>query len=163
MPHARPSGIGRIQMPEQKQIKGLYVETPLSWRWSWRRKKTPSASILLIKPFSLLPLTCSALSNSRHITVELGFLGDCYILDSIFRLARVPSSRIPMPPSREIGVPELAHRLGCSIPLVQALIRTGRIRGRKTSRGWVTTMEAAEEYFSRHPRPAPPQTNEDVA
>ena len=52
-----------------------------------------------------------------------------------------------MTSSREISVPDLARRLGCSIPHAQRLIRTGRIRGRKTPRGWVTTTDAAEAYL----------------
>ena len=52
---------------------------------------------------------------------------------------------------REITVPELAKRLGCSIPHAQALIRTGRIPGRKTLRGWVTTIAALEKYTSGNP------------
>ena len=51
--------------------------------------------------------------------------------------------------SREITVPELANRLGCSIPRAQALIRTGRIRGRKGVRGWVTTTTALETYLAK--------------
>lgn len=50
--------------------------------------------------------------------------------------------------SREISVPQLAKRLECSIPHAQALIRTGRIPGRKTARGWVTTVEAVERYLA---------------
>ena len=67
-----------------------------------------------------------------------------------------------MTPSREISVPDLAQRLGCSIPHAQRLIRTGRIRGRKTARGWVTTTDAAEAYLgeisahSDRPRPSNP-------
>lgn len=53
---------------------------------------------------------------------------------------------IPMLSTRDICVPELAQRLGCSIPYAQRLIRTGRVRGRKTARGWVTTLEALEAY-----------------
>ncbi len=49
--------------------------------------------------------------------------------------------------SQEIYVPELARRLRGSIPRAQSLIRSGRIRGRKTTRGWVTT-EAALEYYT---------------
>ncbi len=60
-----------------------------------------------------------------------------------------------MDSSREIGVPEIAHRLGCSIPLAQSLVRTGRIPGRKTARGWVASLAAVEEYLAhRAPRPA---------
>jgi excisionase family DNA binding protein len=51
--------------------------------------------------------------------------------------------------SREITVPELAKRLGCSIPLAQALIRKGKIRGRKAARGWVTTTAAVEAYLAK--------------
>ncbi len=58
-----------------------------------------------------------------------------------------------MAPSREIGVPEIAYRLGCSIPLAQSLVRTGRIPGRKVERGWVAPLEAVEEYLAHHPRP----------
>jgi Helix-turn-helix domain len=50
---------------------------------------------------------------------------------------------------REIAVPELAKRLGCSIPRAQALIRTGKIRGRKVARGWVTTTAAVEAYLAK--------------
>lgn len=57
-----------------------------------------------------------------------------------------------MAPSREIGVPEIAYRLGCSIPLAQSLVRTGRIPGRKIERGWIAPIEAVEEYLARHPR-----------
>lgn len=49
--------------------------------------------------------------------------------------------------SREISVPELAKRLGCNIPRAQALVRTGRIPGCKTARGWVTTVAAVEKYL----------------
>jgi Helix-turn-helix domain len=51
--------------------------------------------------------------------------------------------------SREITVPELAKRLGCSIPHAQALIRTGKIRGRKAARGWVTTTTAVEACLAK--------------
>ncbi len=54
-----------------------------------------------------------------------------------------------MTSTREIYVPELAQRLGCSISHAQSLIRTGRIRGRKTARGWVTTPEAIQAYRIR--------------
>jgi len=56
-----------------------------------------------------------------------------------------------MDSSREISVPELAKRLGCSIPHAQALIRTGRIPGHKNSRGWVTTVAAVEKYTRGNP------------
>ncbi len=52
-----------------------------------------------------------------------------------------------MNPSREITVPELAKRLGCTIPHAQYLIRTQRLPGRKSSRGWVTTEAALEKYL----------------
>ncbi len=68
-----------------------------------------------------------------------------------------------MAASREIGVPELAYRMGCSIPLAQSLIRTGRIPGRKTPRGWVTTLKAMEEYLSSHPRRERPASSEAAA
>lgn len=51
--------------------------------------------------------------------------------------------------STEITVPELASRLGFSIPRAQALIRTGKIRGRKGVRGWVTTSVAVEAYLAK--------------
>jgi hypothetical protein len=51
--------------------------------------------------------------------------------------------------SQEISVPQLAKRLECTIPHAQALIRTGRIRGRKTARGWVTTATAVKEYLAK--------------
>lgn len=47
---------------------------------------------------------------------------------------------------REIGVPELARRLRCSKPRAESLIRSGRIRGRQTAGGWVTTVAAVESY-----------------
>jgi hypothetical protein len=57
-----------------------------------------------------------------------------------------------MAATREIGVPELAYHLGCTIPVAQALVRTGRISGHKAARGWVTTLEAMNGYLARHPR-----------
>jgi excisionase family DNA binding protein len=51
--------------------------------------------------------------------------------------------------AKEITVPELAKRLGCSVPHAQALIRTGKIRGRKVARGWVTTPAAVEAYLAK--------------
>ena len=57
-------------------------------------------------------------------------------------------TQMPITPSREISVPDLARRLGCTIPHAQRLIRTGRIRGRKTACGWVTTIEAAQAYLT---------------
>lgn len=68
-----------------------------------------------------------------------------------------------MAPSREIGVPEIAYRLGCSIPLAQSLVRTGRIPGRKVERGWVAPLEAVEEYLARHTRPHFARDQEQVA
>lgn len=68
-----------------------------------------------------------------------------------------------MAPSREIGVPEIAHRLSCSIPLAQSLVRTGRIKGRKLERGWVAPVEAVEEYLARHRRPPAAQAIERAA
>ena len=50
--------------------------------------------------------------------------------------------------SDEITIPALAKRLGCSIPHAQALIRTGKIRGRKGVRGWVATNAAVEAYLA---------------
>ncbi len=52
-----------------------------------------------------------------------------------------------MDSSRELSVPALAYRLGCTIPQAQALIRRGRILGRKTASGWVTTEEALAAYL----------------
>ena len=49
-----------------------------------------------------------------------------------------------------ITVPELAKRLGRSIPYVQALIRTKKIPGRKTAAGWVTTQAAVENYLNKY-------------
>ena len=51
--------------------------------------------------------------------------------------------------AKKITVPELAKRLGCSIPRAQALIRTGAIRGRKVARGWVTTSSAVDAYLEK--------------
>ncbi len=53
---------------------------------------------------------------------------------------------MPKNAPRQICVPELAQRLNCSIPRAQSLIRSGRIPGRKTTRGWVTTEAAVEAY-----------------
>lgn len=50
---------------------------------------------------------------------------------------------------REITVPELAQRLGCSIPHAQALIRMGKIRGRKAARGWVTTTASVDAFLAK--------------
>lgn len=55
-----------------------------------------------------------------------------------------------MSPSREITVPELAKRLGCTIPHAQYLIRTQRLPGRKSLRGWVTTEAALDDYLRAH-------------
>jgi hypothetical protein len=60
----------------------------------------------------------------------------------------IESRKHLMDSTREITVPELAKRLACTIPHAQALIRTGRIPGRKTLRGWVTTVAAVEKYTS---------------
>jgi excisionase family DNA binding protein len=51
--------------------------------------------------------------------------------------------------SQPISVPELAKRLGCNIPRAQALIRTGKIRGHKGARGWVTNQAAVEAYLAK--------------
>lgn len=56
-----------------------------------------------------------------------------------------------MDASRDITVPELAKRLGCSIPHAQALIRTGRIPGHRNSRGWVTTVAEVEKHSEGNP------------
>jgi hypothetical protein len=53
--------------------------------------------------------------------------------------------------SREIAIPWLAARLGCTISHAQALVRRGRIPGHKTTSGWVTTEEALESYLTAHP------------
>lgn len=58
--------------------------------------------------------------------------------------------------SKQITVPELAKLLDCSIPRAQASIRTGAIRGRKGSNGWVTTSTAIEAYLDK--RANPPST-----
>jgi excisionase family DNA binding protein len=55
-------------------------------------------------------------------------------------------------PSQEITVPELAKCLQCSIPRAQTLVRTGRIPGHKTSRGWVTTRQAIDKYLADRSR-----------
>ncbi len=52
-----------------------------------------------------------------------------------------------MNPQSEISVPQLAQRLGCTVPYAQSLIRRGSIRGRKTPRGWVTTCAAVDVYL----------------
>jgi hypothetical protein len=52
--------------------------------------------------------------------------------------------------SSEITVPELAKRLGIRIPRAQALIREGKIRGRKAKSGWVTTEDALQAYVAQH-------------
>ena len=51
--------------------------------------------------------------------------------------------------AKEITVPELAKRLGCSIPHAQALIRKGEMRGRKVARGWVTTTAEVDAYIAK--------------
>ncbi len=53
-----------------------------------------------------------------------------------------------MDSSLELGVPEVARILGCSIPYAQRLIRTGRVPGRKDARGWVTTKLALDKYLA---------------
>ncbi len=53
-----------------------------------------------------------------------------------------------MNPAHELSVPTLAYRLGCTIPQAQALIRRGRIPGRKTPSGWVTTEAAVKAYLA---------------
>ena len=68
-----------------------------------------------------------------------------------------------MAPSREIGVPEIAFRLECSIPLAQSLVRTGRIPGRKTERGWVAPLQAVEDYRARHRRRPAAREKEQAA
>ncbi|MGE5262232.1 MAG: helix-turn-helix domain-containing protein [Acidobacteriota bacterium] len=55
-------------------------------------------------------------------------------------------------PTQEITVPELAQSLECSIPRAQTLIRTGRIPGHKTPRGWVTTRQAIDKYLAERAR-----------
>ena len=67
-------------------------------------------------------------------------------------LAAMPNAT-PMDSTRKIYVPELAQRLHCSIPRAQSLIRSGRIRGRKTARGWVTTEAAVENYLMQRATP----------
>ena len=52
-----------------------------------------------------------------------------------------------MDSNRELSVPALAYRLGCTIPYAQALIRTGAVAGHKTPRGWVTTEAALSAYL----------------
>ena len=62
--------------------------------------------------------------------------------------------------SKEITVPELAKRLECSIPHAQALIRTGKIHGRKGVSGWLTTVGAIETYLAKRgtrPKLSPPK------
>ncbi len=54
-----------------------------------------------------------------------------------------------MPATREVTVSQLAQRLGCSIPRAQSLIRSGRIAGTKTARGWVTTEAAIQVYSAQ--------------
>ena len=56
-----------------------------------------------------------------------------------------------MTSSREIAIPWLASRLGCTISHAQALVRRGRIPGHKTASGWVTTEEAIDSYLTTHP------------
>jgi hypothetical protein len=56
---------------------------------------------------------------------------------------------LPMESSREISIPTVAKRLGCTIPYAQTLVRTGRIPGRKTARGWVTTIAVVKEYLAK--------------
>jgi hypothetical protein len=53
-----------------------------------------------------------------------------------------------METKREISVPEVAKRLDCTIPHAQSLIRNRRIPGRKTERGWVTTVAAVDAYIA---------------
>ena len=47
----------------------------------------------------------------------------------------------------EVTVPEVARLLGLSIPYTQALIRRGRIKGRKTTQGWVADAESLKRYI----------------
>ena len=56
-----------------------------------------------------------------------------------------------MTSAREIAIPWLAARLGCTISHAQALVRRGRIPGHKTTSGWVTTEDAIETYLTTHP------------
>ncbi len=58
--------------------------------------------------------------------------------------------------SQEMTVPEVAQCLECSIPRAQSLIRSGRIPGHKTSRGWVTTKQAVDKYLMERTRGTPP-------
>ncbi len=46
----------------------------------------------------------------------------------------------------EISASQLARRLRCPVARAEILIRSGRIRGHKTARGWVTTEAAVESY-----------------
>jgi excisionase family DNA binding protein len=71
----------------------------------------------------------------------------CSILHA--RINKSQQTGIGKMASPEITVPELAKRLGCSIPYAQALIRKGKIRGRKGARGWVATTVAVEAYLEK--------------
>ncbi len=51
---------------------------------------------------------------------------------------------------QEISASQLARRLHCPVMRAESLIRSGRIEGRKTARGWVTTEAALERYQLQH-------------
>ena len=57
-----------------------------------------------------------------------------------------------------ITVAEAARQTGYSERTIQHLLRTGRIKGIKVRRDWLTTLQAVKDFKKRAKRGRPPKT-----
>lgn len=54
-----------------------------------------------------------------------------------------------------ITVAEAAQKTGYSVSMIQRLLRTGRIKGIKVSRDWLTTLNAVKNFKQQAKRGRP--------
>lgn len=59
---------------------------------------------------------------------------------------RIRSRRSQRAP-REITLSQVANRLHCSVARAESLVRSGRLLGRRTARGGVTSEAAIQSYL----------------
>jgi hypothetical protein len=59
------------------------------------------------------------------------------------------------PFSKLIGIEEAAIFANLSIRHMRLLLSSGRIRGRKIGRDWITTEDEVKKYLLTNPKPGP--------
>ena len=54
-----------------------------------------------------------------------------------------------------VGIEEAANYANLSKRHVRLLLETGKIKGKKISRDWITTIKEVDRYLDTNPKPGP--------